>query len=150
MYWDFTNKELIRGYKNKDKYKTNLTQWKKTTKQLSLKIERLQKKIDHHNRILSEVRDIMTISNGVAILDPEYCCELYAGCDINRGAQVYHNAHVPKREDNFGLILIDNACSGEKRESFCGLNHTKEVAMQIALNWISLGKKPKTAHFMRS
>jgi len=148
MYWDFTNKELIGGHKNSEKFKNNLTQWNKTLKQLTLKIERLQKKIDFHNELLDEIQDIKTISRGVAILEPEYCRELCAGSDINRGAQVYHNANTPEKKDDFGLILLNNTCSGEKKESFCGLGYTKKTAMQIALDWISLGKKTKSAHFL--
>ena len=142
MYWNFTNEELLKACKNKNRMKKSLGSWKKKYRQISHRAMRMGNKIEYLEELLDTISGFNLVENGIVIVEAmsrEEPKELETGSDIKRGVDVYLNAH---NSTTWGIQFIKHAEEGDK-QIFNGADWTKEEVMEMAIKWLTKGRRPR-------
>lgn len=110
---------------------------------LSMEIIRLSKKRDLLNEKIGLLMRVTEFVSGHPInirQHPMYSLsvDIRSLEDNDRSAHVYHNANVPDNEDKWGIRLEDGTYGGR----YLGASFTSGEALDIAKNWVALGKQP--------
>jgi hypothetical protein len=128
----------------------NLSDYKKALKNMNKEIQKLEKSRDMMAELINDIEHITGFHRNVALHvetpHPDDCTHsfgIHAVPDNNRSAEIYHNAHKPDSEDNWGVRIYDfNQPDTFDREKWLGTGHKKEDATRIAKDWIALGLVP--------
>lgn len=129
----------------------DLRDYERTLKKTDREILRLEKSRELLSDMINDIKHITEFHHDVPLNvekpHPDDCTHsfgIHAVPDNNRSAELYHNAHKPDSEDDWGVRIYDfNQHDTFKREKWLGTGHNLEDAMRITKDWVALGQVPK-------
>jgi len=110
-------------------------------RELEDKVDILTEKRNALNYIISDLDRIKEFYNGVALTQwTDYgTTKIRAVPTVGREAEIFHNASVPDKENNFGWyasVYFKGMSEGKK---WMGVGYTFEEAVILAKDWITTG-----------